>query len=65
MVEKFINRFSYKDYDDFKKNYRIIVPDNFNFAYDIVDEWAKTEPNKKALYWCNDGVKKGGQGVSL
>lgn len=54
MVEKFINRFSYKDYDDFKKNYRIIVPDNFNFAYDIVDEWAKTEPNKKALYWCND-----------
>ena len=54
MVGKYINRFSYKDYDDFKKNYRIIVPENFNFGYDIVDEWATKEPNKKALLWCND-----------
>ena len=54
MVGKYINRFSYKDYDDFKQNYRIKVPDNFNFGYDIVDGWANKEPNKKALLWCND-----------
>ncbi|MBE5749035.1 MAG: acetyl-CoA synthetase [Clostridiales bacterium] len=54
MVGKYINRFSYKDYEDFKENYRIIVPENFNFGYDIVDEWAMKEPNKKALLWCND-----------
>lgn len=54
MIEKYINRFSYKNYDDFKQNYKITVPEKFNFAYDVVDEWARTEPNKKALYWCND-----------
>ncbi len=54
MIEKYIKRFSYKNYDDFKQNYSINVPENFNFAYDIVDGWAKTEPDKKALYWCND-----------
>lgn len=34
---------------DFELNF----PDNFNFAYDVVDEIAKEEPNKKALVWCN------------
>jgi acetyl-CoA synthetase len=29
------------------------VPDNFNFAYDIVDKMARFEPNKRALQWCN------------
>lgn len=53
MIEKYVNRLDFKDYDDFKKNFEIIVPENFNFAYDVVDEWARTEPQKNALYWCN------------
>lgn len=36
------------------KNFKIIVPENFNFGYDVVDEWAKTDPDKKALCWIND-----------
>lgn len=28
-------------------------PDNFNFAYDVVDAIAESEPNKRALVWCN------------
>lgn len=28
-------------------------PDNFNFGYDVVDAIADSEPNKKALVWCN------------
>ena len=30
------------------------APDNFNFGFDIVDAWADSEPEKKALVWCDD-----------
>lgn len=54
MVEKYIKQTHYKNQEDFKANFKINVPDNFNFSYDVVDEWAKTHPDKKALYWVND-----------
>lgn len=28
-------------------------PDNFNFAYDVVDRIAEKSPDKRALVWCN------------
>ena len=28
-------------------------PDNFNFAYDVVDRIAEESPDKRALVWCN------------
>ncbi len=28
-------------------------PENFNFGYDVVDEIANREPEKRALVWCN------------
>lgn len=33
--------------------FKINCPDNFNFAYDVVDEIARIEPEKTALVWCN------------
>jgi acetyl-CoA synthetase len=30
------------------------LPDNFNFAYDIIDKIAELEPDRRALIWCND-----------
>jgi acetyl-CoA synthetase len=54
MVEKYINQIHFNDQEDFKANFKINVPENFNFAYDIVDEWAKSHPDKKALCWVND-----------
>jgi acetyl-CoA synthetase len=54
MVEKYIHQSGFKNQEDFKANFKINVPENFNFAYDIVDEWAKTHPDKKALCWVND-----------
>jgi acetyl-CoA synthetase len=44
----------YADYDDLKKNFKIKIPENFNFAYDVVDRYAKDDPNKRALVWCDD-----------
>jgi acetyl-CoA synthetase len=54
MVEKYINQQVFKNQEDFKANFKINVPENFNFAYDVVDEWATVQPNKKALCWVND-----------
>jgi len=54
MLEKFLQQTEFKDFEDFKANYKLIVPENFNFGYDIVDAWAAKEPNKKALLWTND-----------
>ena len=54
MLEKFLQQTEFKDFEDFKANYKLLVPENFNFAYDVVDVWAAKEPNKKALLWTND-----------
>ncbi len=35
-------------------NFEIMYDDNFNFAYDVLDEIAKQEPNRRAMHWCND-----------
>jgi acetyl-CoA synthetase len=54
MLEKFLPREKFESYEDFKENYRVNIPENFNFAYDVVDAWALEKPNKMALVWCND-----------
>lgn len=54
MVERFLKQTVFDSYEDFCKHYRVEVPENFNFAYDVVDEWARMEPARKALLWTND-----------
>ncbi len=44
----------FTSYDDLKKNCRLKAPENFNFAYDIVDRYARETPEKRALVWCDD-----------
>ena len=38
---RFLNKDKFDDYDDYKENAVPNVPDNFNFAYDVIDEIAK------------------------
>lgn len=54
MLEKFLPRIKFDSYEDFKTNYKVNIPENFNFAYDVMDEWANIAPDKAALVWCND-----------
>ena len=54
MIEKFVKQTSFESHQDFVDHYEITVPDHFNFAYDVADEWAKTDPDKRALCWTND-----------
>jgi acetyl-CoA synthetase len=53
LIEKYV-RTDFKSYEDFKKNYKVSVPDDFNFGFDIVDEIANKTPDKKAMIWCNE-----------
>lgn len=54
ILSKYCPRIEFDSYEDFYDNFKINVPENFNFAYDVVDEWARVEPEKKALVWIND-----------
>lgn len=54
MLEKFLPRTDFDSYEDLKANYKVVVPEGFNFAYDVVDAWAEVDKDKKALFWCTD-----------
>ena len=54
LLSRFSNAGRFRDYNDFYNNFRLNVPENFNYAYDVVDEYARLEPNKRALVWCDD-----------
>jgi len=42
------------DYEEVKRNFKIRIPENFNYAYDVIDVYAEKEPEKRALVWCDD-----------
>ncbi|MCH4184943.1 MAG: AMP-binding protein [Eggerthellaceae bacterium] len=54
LLKKYCPHIDFDSYEDFSDNFKINVPKDFNFGYDVVDEWARVEPDKKALLWCND-----------
>ncbi|MBR2362970.1 MAG: AMP-binding protein, partial [Spirochaetaceae bacterium] len=55
MFKKYVKGNSdYNNYQELKDNFSIAIPENFNFAYDVVDEYARTEPERTALVWCDD-----------
>ena len=54
MLERFVKQTIFTSQEDFRKNFKIEVPENFNFGYDIVDAWAAEQPDKKAILWTND-----------
>ncbi|WP_135611931.1 AMP-binding protein [Methanococcoides sp. AM1] len=53
-LEEYVSRTEFESYDDYKENFKIKIPENFNFAYDIVDRYAEEQPEKRALVWCDD-----------
>jgi len=54
MIERFLKQTSFKDNQDYIDNLEFIVPDNFNFAYDVMDEWARIAPDKLAMIWTHE-----------
>jgi acetyl-CoA synthetase len=54
ILSRYCPRTEFDSYEDFYANYRCNVPDDFNFARDVVDEWARLNPQKPALLWTDD-----------
>lgn len=54
MIERFLNKTSFFSYEDFLKNFKVKVADDFNFGYDVVDAYAKEQPEKEAILYTND-----------
>jgi len=60
MVERFLQQVEFTSYEDIVRNFKIEVPENFNFAYDVVDVIAIETPDKTAMVWCDE---KGNEAV--
>lgn len=54
MLNRFLKQTTFKDYADFMANYKVVVPEHFNFGYDVVDAFAAEQPDKEAILWTND-----------
>jgi len=54
MLNNFLKKEEFSSYEDFMQGFKVQVPDDFNFGYDVVDAWAKSVPEKEALLWAND-----------
>src|SRR5574344_170255 len=54
MIERFLTQTSFSSVEDYKENLHFKIPENFNFAYDVMDAWAEEEPNKLALLWVSE-----------
>jgi acetyl-CoA synthetase len=54
MLNKYLDNIEFSSYEEFRSNFKIKIPENFNFAYDVVDEIAAGSPDKIAMVWCDD-----------
>ncbi|MEG0513762.1 MAG: AMP-binding protein, partial [Clostridia bacterium] len=52
LADRYI-RTDFTSQEDYEQNFSLRVPEHFHFAYDVVDEYARLSPQKKALIWCN------------
>ena len=54
MIERFLKQTHFESVEDYNKNLEFIIPENFNFAYDVMDVWAEEKPEGLAILWTND-----------
>ena len=54
MVERFLKQTQFTSSEDYNEHLEFIIPEHFNFAYDVMDAWANEAPEKLALLWTND-----------
>lgn len=54
MLDTYLKQRDFDSYEDFHNNFQLILPERFNFAFDVVDRWAAEQPEKRALVYEND-----------
>ena len=60
LIDKYLPKTEFDSYEDFYKNFTISFPENFNFAYDVVDVLAREKGGARALQWSDE---KGAEAV--
>ena len=55
-AEQYYKNFCRETFDEngVISGFEAVHKDNFNFAYDVVDEIARMEPDRRAMLWCNE-----------
>ncbi|GHV85457.1 acetyl-CoA synthetase [Spirochaetia bacterium] len=54
LLDTYLPRQDFSSYEDFYANFTVHTPDNFNFAWDVMDELARIKPDAPALVWCDE-----------
>ncbi len=54
LLNRYCPQTDFESFEDFAANFRLNIPDDFNFAHDVVDWYADHEPERPALVWCDD-----------
>lgn len=54
-IKNFYKQFCIEEFDEdgVLKHFDVKAPDDFNFAYDVVDKIAELEPDRRAMVWTN------------
>ena len=58
LLHNLLPRVEFASYEEFVAHYRVRVPADFNFGFDVVDALAGRDPDGRALCWCNDAGEK-------
>ncbi len=54
LLNRYCPQSEFSSTQDFLENFRLDIPDDFNFSHDVVDWYADNEPERLALVWVND-----------
>ena len=54
LLNRFLKQTTFTSVEDYNKNLKFTIPENFNFAYDVMDAWAEEKPEGLAILWTND-----------
>jgi acetyl-CoA synthetase len=54
LLDKFLPQTEFNSYEDFYANFKVNVPQNFNFAWDVMDELARAKGSERAMFWCDE-----------
>jgi len=54
MLERYVSSLKFDSYENFYKNFSVLAPEGFNFAYDVLDELANTHGSDLGLLWCDE-----------
>lgn len=54
MLNTYLDKVKFDSYADFMQNFKVNVPADFNFGYDVIDRFARETPEKDVLLWVND-----------